>query len=408
MHAIALAENPRSLALTWEDGRASEFHYVWLRDNCRCPQCRSPQTFERVSFTGDIPLDITPREANLSTDGGLEVIWSNDGMRSSYPGDWLYAHRYAPERPEVPAVEPKRAHTLWAAELNPRVPSFSYNEVMGSDDGLLAWIETLVEYGLVLTRGVPTDPRPDLDPPGETTQNRREVRQGCGEVERFANHVACIRQDVFDSGTADMKVDPAGYAQALTPIALALHTDVPCFNWPPGVLSLHCLRPAESGGESVFVDGFHVAERLREEHPEDFALLSEVPVSFKLASPTAELIARERMLELDAQGQMRVFRFSAHEVQPLDFAGDLVGRFYAAYHRLCAMMTDPSNQVRFTLDRGDMWTTHNHRVAHGRAAFSTTGAARHLQHAYMNFDDLLGRARAIRSGKEGRVWPDVY
>ena len=217
MHAIALAENSRSLALTWEDGRASEFHYVWLRDNCRCSRCRSPQTFERVSFTGDIPLDITPREANLSADGGLEVIWSNDGMRSSYPGDWLYAHRYAPERPEVPAVEPKRARTLWATELNPRVPSFSYNEVIGSDDGLLTWIETLVEYGLVLTRGVPTDPRPDLDPEGETTQNRRDVRQGGGEVERFANHVACIRQDVFDSGTADMKVDPTGYAQALTP-----------------------------------------------------------------------------------------------------------------------------------------------------------------------------------------------
>ena len=297
---------------------------------------------------------------------------------------------------------------MWNGELNHRIPTFSYNEVIGSDDGLLAWIETLAEYGLAIIRGVPTDPRPDLDPPNETSPVRRAVREGCGEVERFANHVACVRQDMFDSGTADMKVDPTGYAQALTPIPLALHTDVPCFNWPPGVLMLHCLQPAEAGGESVFVDGFYVAERLREEHPEAFRQLSEMSVSFKLASPTAELISRERMLELDELGQMRVFRFSVHEVQPLDFPGDLVEPFYAAYHKLCEMVTDPANRVICKLGEGDMWTTHNHRIAHGRTAFSTDGAPRHLQHAYMNFDDLLGRARAIRRTKEGRVWPDVY
>ena len=408
MRATALVEKERSLVLTWEDGHESEFHYVWLRDNCRCPSCRSPQTFERVSFTGDIPLDITPRETRLSPQGGVQIVWSNDDMASSYPGEWLHAHRYAPRAPGLDVASSEFPRTLWGGELNGCVPTFSYNEIMGSDEGLLAWIEALAEYGLVLTRGVPTDPRPDLDPPGETSPVRLAVRAACGEVERFAHHVACVRQDAFDSGTADMKVDPDGYAQALTPIPLPLHTDVPCFNWPPGVLMLHCLQPAESGGESVFVDGFHVAERLRAEHPKDYELLSTQPVAFKLASPEAELIARERMLEQDSQGRMRVFRFSVHEVQPLDLPGDLVEPFYAAYHRLCAMVNDPTGQVRFRLERGDMWTAHNHRIAHGRGAFSAGGAPRHLQHAYMNFDDVMSRARVIRRAQAGRVWPDVY
>ena len=408
MRATALLEKERSLVLTWEDGRTSEFHYLWLRDNCRCPRCRSPQTFERVSFTGDIPLDIAPREAGLSPAGDLDIVWDHDGMASSFSGAWLHAHRYPPEAPGAAAVSPEPPQTLWGGELNGRIPTFSYNEIMGSDEGLLAWIEALAEYGLVLTRGVPTDPRPDLDPPGETSPVRRAVREACGEVERFANHVACVRQDAFDSGTADMKVDPGGYAQALTPIPLPLHTDVPCFNWPPGVLMLHCLQPAASGGESVFVDGFHIAETLRAEHPEAFELLSTLPVAFKLASPDAELIARERMLELDSRGRMRVFRFSVHEVQPLDLPGDLVEPFYAAYHALIAMVGDPANQVRCRLGKGDMWTTHNHRIAHGRSAFSTDGAARHLQHAYVNFDDVQSRARVIRRARAGLSWPDVY
>ena len=361
-----------------------------------------------ISFTGDIPLDITPKEVTLAN-GGLDIVWATDGMCSSYSGEWLYAHRYLPEPAEVSAVEPTPARNLWGAELNDRIPTFSYNEIMGSDEGLLAWIDTLAEYGLVVTRGVPTDPRPDLDPAAETSPVRLALREACGEVERFANHVAVVRQDMFDSGVADMKVDPGGYAQALTPIPLALHTDVPCFNWPPGVLMLHCLQPAGAGGESVFVDGFHIVARLREEDPDAFALLSGNSVAFKLASPHAELIARERMLELDERDRMRVFRFSVHEVQPLELPGELIEPFYAAYHKLCALVNNPDNQVRFKLEKGDMWATHNHRVAHGRTAFSVEDATpRHLQHAYVNFDDLLGRARVIRRAKEGRVWPDVY
>ena len=408
MRATVLAEKERSLVLTWEDGHESEFHYVWLRDNCRCPRCRSPQTFERVSFTGDIPLDIAPRKAMLSPAGGLEVIWDHDGMASCYSGDWLYEHRYPPEGPEEAAHSPTPPCTRWGGELNGRIPTFSYDEIKGSDEALLAWIEALTEYGLVLTRDMPTDPRPDLDPPFDASPVRRAVREACGEVERFANYVACVRQDAFDSGTADMKVDPEGYAQALTPIPLPLHTDVPCFDWPPGVLMLHCLQPAVSGGESVFVDGFHIAERLRCERPEAFELLSTVPVTFKLASPDAELIARERMLELDTQGRMRVFRFSVHEVQPLNLPGNQVEAFYAAYHELCKRVRDSVDQVRCRLGKGDMWAAHNHRIAHGRTGFSTGGAPRHLQHAYMNFDDVRSRARVVRRAKTGRVWPDVY
>ena len=254
MQATALVEKPRSMVLTWADGCESEFHYVWLRDNCRCPACRSPQTHERVSFTGDIPLDIAPKEAKLTPDGGLAIVWATDDMRTDYPADWLYAHRYLPDRPEVPAVEQRHEPKLWGAEFTGEIPTFSYNQVMGSDDGLLEWIETLRDYGLVIIRGVPTGPRPDLDPPGETTANRRSLRDACGEVERFAKHISCVRHDLFDGGTADMKVDPSGYAQALTPIALPLHTDVPCFNWPPGGADA-ALPAAGRGGRGEHLRG---------------------------------------------------------------------------------------------------------------------------------------------------------
>ena len=40
---------------------------------------------------------------------------------------------------------------------------------------------------------------------------------------------------------------------------------------------LHCLKQVSSeGGENQFVDGFHIAERMRIEQPENFKLLTEV------------------------------------------------------------------------------------------------------------------------------------
>lgn len=40
---------------------------------------------------------------------------------------------------------------------------------------------------------------------------------------------------------------------------------------------LHCIKQAKvEGGDNQFVDGFHIAERMREEQPEHFRLLTEV------------------------------------------------------------------------------------------------------------------------------------
>ena len=40
---------------------------------------------------------------------------------------------------------------------------------------------------------------------------------------------------------------------------------------------LHCIKQAKSeGGDNQFCDGFHIAERMRTEQPENFKLLTEV------------------------------------------------------------------------------------------------------------------------------------
>jgi alpha-ketoglutarate-dependent taurine dioxygenase len=76
----------------------------------------------------------------------------------------------------------------------------------------------------------------------------------------------------------ETKPDPNNLAY--TAHALALHTDLPNQEMPPGFQFLHCVRNEASGGASVFADAFHIAEKLRR---------IRVPSNFCRACPIASM-----------------------------------------------------------------------------------------------------------------------
>ncbi len=367
---VSLTQRARSLVLRWPDGHESGFHYIWLRDNCRCPECLHPVTLERSLLTAAIPRDVAPEEARIEPDGSLYLRWPEDGHESRYAGQWLRGRCYSPRA----RAQRRRRPRLWDARLADDLPAIAHAEVVGSDEGLLRFLETFRDYGFTLVRGVPAVP---------------------GEVERFANHVAYVREIVFGRVHEVLNL-PDAYNVAQTAIELRPHTDLPSYGWPPSVQLIHCLVNEAQGGESIVVDGFHIASRLREEDPEAFETLTRAGVEFRLYAGDGDTLARAPMIQLDTEGELKTFRFSNQLIQPLDIPGEWVEPFYDAYRKLSLMILDPDHQVRFRLASGDMIVTHGHRVMHGRAAFDPNSGRRHLQDAYMEFDDFLGRIRLLR------------
>ena len=62
---------------------------------------------------------------------------------------------------------------------------------------------------------------------------------------------------------------------------LPLHTDLPYYEYKPSVTILHCLEQSQStGGWNLLTDGFHVADQLKEKHPEYFKILTETLVDW--------------------------------------------------------------------------------------------------------------------------------
>lgn len=342
------------------------FHYIWLRDNCWCAECRVVQSGERRLYTADIPRDIAPSAADLDDSGTLHITW-NDGHQSRYLADWLTRHAYSGSAPAAGA-RPQ----LWTAAIG-SLPWFEHDEVVGTTVGQLAYLEAVRDYGAAVVRHTPSV---------------------VGEVERFAQSIGHVRETAFER-VHNVRHDPTGYNVAHTPLELKPHTDLPSYHWPPSIQLLHFLVNEATGGESTLTDGWAILADLRDQDPDAFDTLCQIPVTFQLFSDDEDTCATAPMVQLDRAGEVATFRYSNQLALPINAPFEDVTRFYDAYQKLGSMVDSAEYKLAFRTNSGDLLTVHSHRVLHGRLAFDPASGARHLQDVYMEYDDLMARRRVL-------------
>jgi len=356
----------RHLALT-RGQQMSKFHYVWLRDNCWCDECRVVQSGERRLFTASIPDDIAPVEARLDDDvTALEISW-NDGHTSRYSLAWLDAFDYSNPSTSVDT------RVYWTSTL-PSLPRFEHDEVVGKPEVQRTYLEAVRDYGAAIVSNVPS-----VD----------------GEVARFAEAIGHVRETAFER-VHNVRHDPQGYNVAHTALELKPHSDLPSYHWPPSIQLLHFVVNESDGGESTLVDGWQVLADLREQDPAAFDVLSRVPVTFQLFSEDEDTLATAPIVQLDTAGNVALFRFSNQLALPLNAPFDEVGDFYDAYRTLGRMLDSDHYKLVFKTETGDLLTVHGHRVLHGRRAFDPASGARHLQDVYLEYDDLMDRLNVLQ------------
>ncbi len=371
--AAALAPTLRETGLdvTLEHGARAYFNYYWLRDNCA--SSFDPETRERVY---DIfAEDTAPRAAQADIiDSALVIVWAGSGHRSTYPLGWLATQARAKPRHD-PAVLPRR---YWYADHYPAMARFAYEAVSTDPIALKNWVHALLTDGVAILTGMP-----DSD-------------QGLTDA---ANLIGFPRPTFFGAYfDVKLHIDPDNLAY--TAKALELHTDVPAEDLAPGVQFLHCRRNSVDGGESLFVDGAAVAAELRRTHPEDFRLLCETTVPFYNEHDAYDMRARQRVIELDDQGDIAGVTISQHMADVFDHDQRFLDAYYPAFCRFGRLLQDPRFVMRFRLNAGECIVFDNHRIVHARSAFVAESGERHLLGTYTDRGELRSRWRKL-SG-EGR------
>ncbi|KAI9098893.1 mitochondrial protein [Phlyctochytrium arcticum] len=411
-------DDPRLVTVQFDDGLTSTYNSIWLRDHCRCSSCFHSVTKQRLLDTSSIPLDIAPTTMAISSDGTtIKFVWQ-DGHESLLDVAWLRAHSYSPQLPPPSSSSNVNSHTpqprqkkLWKSDLASRLESVTvpFDQVMSStnnDQGLAEWLLHLDVHGIGLVSGVPATPQ---------------------ATEQLARRIAFIRETHY-GGFWDFTADLAHGDTAYTNLALPAHTDTTYFTDPCGLQMFHLLEHDGTGGDSLFVDGFSVAQQLKEKYPAAYHTLSTTPLMAHSAGDPATFIqpaAAKPILNhhlhpdlLPTPGgpsnrrdiprsrytpsNLSQIRFNNDDRSPFIPASStqnssgvpstIVQSFYTALKHWTDLLRSPSNELWLKLEPGTAVMFDNWRVLHGRASFT---GKRRLCGAYINWDDYQSRIRTV-------------
>jgi len=449
-------------------GETSRFPFIWLRDNCACHVCFHVGSSSRLNSFRQLNLDEKPAQVEHvrmsvpdhrlgrnvdSTEiepeaDCLRVIWSS-GHESVYTFKWLRERCFSKKQQKQRAktmdlfeliesstlpnvIGPDGVEVRETAAALPvnresqcrKLPIFSLEEIKTSPEELVGWSHAMSKYGMAIVR----------------TNNVAGVLKEFTEL--FGFREWCSYGEFFIVENRQNADGEEANNLAYTGVPLQLHTDLPHYASPPQVQLLHCVAQTSCpGGSNSLVDGFAVAEQLRQQHPKAFELLTQVEVEYKDfhrevlwdAGPGGEWEQRSdprlAIAQLGDRRQVDFFMRQSHPIIALENPGDplnsritrinfsdhhrdsvlnnvdadQVRDFYHACKIFDDMLNCETNVVWSKSGAGDILCFDNRRMLHGRSGFEIIGGeTRKLIGTYLRWDEIRSTTRV----KAAALFPD--
>lgn len=370
-----VSSTPAALRVEWADGTRHEFPGIWLRDNL--PEHRDSHSGQRLIDVVDLPA--LPRiRAATTRDGGVRIEWEGEERESSIDWEWLatQAEHTSARRPELEVRPWLHGAALTASDFA------RAGFMQARDEGALRleWLTRLLQDGVAFLSEAPA---------GEA---------GILEAMKLIGQVAETNYGLV----FEVRSVPQPENLAYSDLGLGLHTDNPYREPVPGFQALHALIASPDGGDSLFADGFALAEHVRNTRPDDFALLTRIAVPFHYRSTNAELYAERPLIQLSCRGDVIAVHYNSRSIAPLDPSAAGTADYYPAYRRFAALLREPRFQLKFKLADGQIVVFDNQRILHGRTAFSSARHVRHLRGCYLTRDSVYSAAAVLRRALDWR------
>ncbi|MCP4329311.1 MAG: gamma-butyrobetaine dioxygenase [Alphaproteobacteria bacterium] len=373
-----LIDGGSAVALRHGDGRLTRFHAVWLRYNALDDETRAPQNGQRLIRISDIPENIRLASAAFTEGGDLTLRFEPEGKIVSFASAWLAAHTYDPVAKRsagwlAPEIE------TWDHALEGTLPAADFETVRNDRTVLGGWLTAVRRYGFARMSGGPAE---------------------SGALLKIVDLFGYVRETNYGKWfEVRTEVNPSNLAY--TGLGLQAHTDNPYRDPTPTLQILYCLENSAEGGNSMLVDGFRAAQRLRAESADGFDLLSRYCARFAYSGAAGvRLTSRRPMIELAPDGELIGIRFNNRSCAPVtDVPYDRMADYYAAYRRFSDIIDDPRMMVAFKLEPGESFIVDNTRVLHAREGYSGAGS-RWLQGCYADKDGLLSTLSAIAESQK--------
>ncbi len=360
---IELQDNGLSIAT----GEGTHYvNYYWLRDNC--PSSFDPKLRER---TFDITsLSAPPKAEHAAVENEhLTIRWQGEDHQSSFAIDDLLSFLQTGTRPD-PARLPRN---LWRSGYADRFQRFRQADVLSDPAVRRDWAHAMIVDGIAVIT---------------------EIEDSDASLTALAESLGLVRPSVAGA-YFEVKVHIKPVNLAFTANALEMHTDTPAEEMAPGIQFLHCRTNTVEGGYSLFLDGAAVAEDFRKDHPEAFELLATHKIPFYYDHDTFDWRSHQHVIELDRDGAVSGVTISQHMADMFDLPQDLLDDYYPAFCQFLKAVNDPRYLNRFKMNAGECYVFDNHRIVHGREAYSATSGDRYLRGCYIDRGELRSSYRAL-------------
>jgi gamma-butyrobetaine dioxygenase len=368
-----IIDDGAAVELTWTSKEKARFHALWLRDNALDAATRNPGNGQRLITILDIPSATKVTAAQLSHTGDLTLTFAPEEKSISYPAAWLAEHIYDRKAEPRPGWIDAEIET-WDGAFQGSIPVIVHDRSLADRAEFGRWLAAIRRYGFGVMTGIP---------------------RFSGALVEIAQMFGFVRETNYGKWfEVRAEVNPNNLAY--TNLGLQAHTDNPYRDPVPTLQLLSCIENTVEGGESVVVDGFRAALRLRDEDARSFALLARHCARFEYAGSTGvKLKSKRPMIELGPDGELIAVRFNNRSAAPFtDVPYEDMQAYYEAYRRFAAIIEDPAMEVTFKLQPGELFIVDNTRVLHARKGFSSSGT-RWLQGCYADKDGLLSTLAAI-------------
>lgn len=370
--ATRVSTTPGALTIEWADGGASEFLSIWLSDNR--PDHRDAYSGQRLIDILDLPPEPRIHSAVLEADS-VRIQWEDQARATAFELSWLARYVSGERGRGAPELDTR----LWleggSLEAARDFGWSMVSEFRASPAARLTWLTALLKDGIAFLRGLPCDESALLNSVGLIGQ---VLETNYGRV-------------------FDVRSVPQPENLAYSDLGLGLHTDNPYREPVPGFQALHAMVTSAEGGESLFADGFAIAEHLRATESEAFRLLTRTAVPFSYRSKDADLYAERPLIQLSCDGAVAAVHYNSRSIAPLRLEARELPPFYASYRLFAGLLRSPRFQLKLRLADGDLVVFDNRRILHGRTGFSAAKSLRHLRGCYLTRDSVYSETALLRA-----------
>tara|TARA_B100000424_G_scaffold210630_1_gene168058 strand:- start:635 stop:1732 length:1098 start_codon:yes stop_codon:yes gene_type:complete len=349
------------LKISFSNNIEDSFLNIWLRDHAKDEDSWDERSNQRKIFTAKLDPKLHIKKAEVKDNGNsLDILWSDTKKKINYTSKFFLDNLNQ-------SKTGKQSLKIWERKDLDQAIYFNYNDVI-SKNGFKFFLKKLYEYGFVVVQNCKTEMR---------------------SVEKIAKKIGYVRESIF-GGLWSFESNKDKADSAYTQDELRPHTDSTYSNDAPGLQLLLCCHYNATGGESIMVDGFKIAEKIKNEKKDIYDILTNFEVTGQYIGDGVYLQAKRPIFRLNSNRELVQVSFNNYDRAPFRMSDNKTIKFYEAIREFDLIANHKEYQWRRVLKTGELLIFNNWRILHGRGSFS---GDRKMSGCYINKEDFDSSCR---------------